>query len=153
MRMVDQLAAAQGEHRTPRPDIWLLDAELVYRPEPAVCEIAVRVTLQRRDQLFKAVSRHRVVAGGNVDKLAPGPPDAPIPVGVYPFARRLFRDNSTIAPRQILEEGPGAIVRVVVADDKLPVAIGLSPDAFDPRFEVRPRVQIREADGNERLAH
>lgn len=46
-----------------------------------------------------------------------------------------------------------AILRVVVADDKLPVPTGLSTDAFDPRFEVRPRVQIREADGNERLAH
>src|SRR5688572_5893891 len=85
----EERAAADREHRIARPAAVHVAPELVDRLQRTVCDVAAGMSLERRNEPFQTVGRHRVIARGNVYVLAAGTPDTGIPIGVHPLARRL----------------------------------------------------------------
>src|SRR5438105_4127201 len=112
----------------------------------------VWVASQWRQQSFEKFGLGGIVAGRDVEVTPPGALQAFVPASVDPLTRHLMQSDPRIAGK-LLEELPGAIVRMAVADDQFPVRESLRQDRFHALFQERASVQIRQADGNQRGFH
>src|ERR1700761_5224107 len=115
MRNINKLAAAEREQVPSPPLLVDLPTCFLDSPEHAVREITLRMTFKTRDQLFKAVRRHGIVAGCDINVSSSGPPNTIVPAIVH-SQRRLPNRHPAVHPCQALKEFPGAVIGEIITD-------------------------------------